>query len=358
MQRALAYILLLVVVSGCSPVSYYFKERIVERNAPARRAEHVDRFQMGVATGTVDVLFVVDNTRWMDGGLTPMPGTGVSKFQETYTRFVSSLSADPRTRQIDYRVQVVTTPQSRFPYNDAKRGKEHQSQFNELFSGGRNSLLSPERSPERGALSPFASTLTGLNTAPFVGRSFQPIYIVYVIGGDATTLSTLETDGAARAALLASYTQLRHFETSRTWVLSKQGNGRFPHCSDFYTAPVFERALSGLPWRSRGASNLCDADWNNWNTALLRSIVDTKSRLILTHPAFEPETMTVYAAGQLLRPTDHFTFDAQQNEIKILPIAGVRPGDLVTVNYFREPVTPETSGETTPPGGTVPGKKP
>lgn len=341
---------------SCSPPqTIHLKERIIERNAPPRPAIHVDRFLYGKITGPVDVLFVVDNTESIEAG--------ISQFEKSYSNFIALWKTEDAL-SLNYRNQVATTPGGRAPKNFVANEAEVRLHLAELFDG-------PSPGPEtdipfftqrtdgdfreKGYPDPIASTIAGLNHDAFKGRRWLPLFLVYILGHDIDHSIPEEVLSKSIENAKKALEESRGFFQTHVMALARisSGGGGFPHCNEFSQTPRFLKLLSSFSWASFTKIDLCEKDWGNWEQQLFRTLLNFKTRLVLSQPPYEPTTMTLRSATHLYRYGDDYEVDAKTNEIRFKGEPGLAQGDLLEASYFLKPPPPEFSGSPTP-GTPVP----
>ncbi len=348
--RTFSFVLLCAGGISCAPVQqYYMKEKVTVTNAPPRPGIQVDRFAYGKAIGAVDVLFVVDNTESSEAAL--------SAFQQSYIDFVSRFKR-AEARLLDYRVQVVTTPDGKSPGNWTSQDKGPADQLAQLFDstpGGPPPLLSHG---ERGFLMPYHAAATGLMGEAFKGRVHTPTFIVFLLGADVPPGSSPEKDAAGFADAIR--TSRGFYQTHVTTLSRTSGTTasrpQFPHCNSFDPAARTLPTLRQLPWKTQAYRDLCDPAWSNsYPSDLFASLIDFKKKLVLSHAPEQAETMMLRSANHLFRYGDDYRFDSQSNEIVFIRDPGLQEGDLLDASYYLKPPEEILSNGQTPPGPLNPG---
>lgn len=326
----------LILTSACTPSqNIIMKEKVVERNAAPRPSLQVDHFLYGQAHGNVDVLFVVDNTESGEVFL--------ESFKTSYVNFINLFPKDV-SRNLNYRVQVVSTPNGRAPKNFASNENKPDLQLRELYGPPLDD--SPKADPilqhqERGALTPVESTVSGFSNAAFAGHDGAATFIVYLLGYEAEIYST---SGLEKA---------KDFYQTHAFLIGRKSDDlspMYPHCDSLEKIEKTETAFRDMPWRTLTSMDLCDPNWVTFPDQLMKAIVEFKSKIILSHNPTEPETMFVKGPTRTYRYGEDYTFDMKNNEIVFVLERAPAIGDLLEVSYFLKSNDPTLGGSSTPPG--------
>ena len=330
--------------AGCSPTQeYIMKEKVT--NANPRAGIQDDRFAYGKAMGSVDVLFVVDNT---DSGEAAIPA-----FQKSYADFAARF-ARPEARLLDYRLQVVTDPSGKSPGDFVSNTSPPSAQLAELFGAADGSVPGLLNHSERGYLSPFTNAASGLLGKAFASHGAAPVFVVFVLGWDADPNGAIATDAAQFAgAVQASrgFYQTHLMTISRVSAPGTRAAGGFPHCDTFAPATQILSQLSALPWRSQTGLDLCDNGWTSYADTLFPAVVAFKKKIVLSHVPDFPETMVLRdGSHKLYRYGDDYRFDKQGNEIVFLRDPGLQEGDLFDVQYYLPKGATSGAPDEAPPG--------
>lgn len=335
------FLLLSIFCVGCSPVQqYYMKEKVIV-GAP-RPGVQVDRFAFGKAIGNVDVLFVVDNTESGEAA--------ADAFRRSYTDFISRFG-QPDARQLNYHLQVVSTPRGLSPENWTSSEQDSSTQLAQLFTGtpgGRPALLNYS---DQGHLNPYEAATLGLAGKAYEQRGRVPLFLVFLLGHDADPSTTPAKDAQTFSEVIR---QGRGFHQTHVSVLSRTsslGNTSFPRCSKFTSSTRLLPTLQSLPWRSQAQWDLCDTNWpTSYPAELFSALIDFKKKLVLSNTPYQPETMLLRSSKHLFRYGDDYRFDAQKNEIIFIRDSGLQEGDLLDVSYYLKPNEELLPNGQTPPG--------
>lgn len=314
--------------TACAPIQqYYMKEK--QTGAAPRPAIQVDRFAYGKAIGSVDVLFVVDNTESGEAAK--------EAFRQSYADFTARFK-QPEARLLDYRLQVVTNPGNKSPGNWTSQSLSAASQLAELFDGGPDGAPPVLSHSESGFLTPLQAAVAGLSHKAFEGRASVPLFLVFLLGDDVDPSSSPETVAATFSEALK---KTRGFYQTSAVFLSRTSNpsgSSFPHCDTFYPAAKVLPTLRALPWRSQTQKDLCDSAWSSsLASSIFTSLIDFKKKLVLSRPPYQPETMLLRTANHLFRYGDDYRLDLQSNEIIFNHDPGLQEGDLIDASYYLTP---------------------
>jgi len=311
-------------------------EKDTEHNAVPRPGIVTDRFSYGKAMGTVDILFVVDNTETAEQlGKT---------FQIAYDQLAASLGGNA-ARLLDYRVQIVITPTGEATKNVLSSADPSSAQSAEFF--GKGGGLPLFNAKDSGFLRPFEATAKGLASKALEGRTSGPLYLVYLLGADSDG-----SDPGLTAELSKKITEARGLYQTHVFTLTRTtrtiGTDSFPFCNEFQTADKILASLHTVQWRSLTQFDLCDKNWGRFSDELFQSILTFKKKTLLSGVPYQPETMTVRGPARLFRYGDDYRFDSKTNEILFLKSGLVLEGDLLEVAYYLKPGEQVFQGSPTP----------
>lgn len=318
---------------ACTPQNFYMKEKVIGASAPP--AIHMDQFVYGKPSGPVDILFVLDNTESSEAL--------ADDFKKAYQKFTERFQKSDQTEYLDYRVQVVTTPKATMVKNYFDRENPLEQNLENL-----NSVFDQ---PERGFLKPFESTLAALTHPSEAGRVFSPLFLVYVLG-DGTDPSSHLSDKSSEIS--SKLDEFRGLYQTHVVVISRktlfQPEPSIRYCDMFFPPFDFHLTIDSISWKSRQDVDLCSPSWGSFEEKLWDSILDFKTKFVLSRVPSRPETMVVRKTplAHKYRYGDDFIFNHETNEV-VFQVQEFKVGDQIEVSYFLSPASEEFSGKPTPP---------
>lgn len=331
LHRLLSWGVCLSLIAACAPpVTYeiHEKEKIIQQQVvpslPPTPATDLFRFKR--ATGTANILWVIDNTYEAEALLDPDNRYGgKSPLRAGYEKVIQAItdtSANSRFEHVNIHQQVIVMPSGKSPANFVRTRIASNKHVDELFGG----LLAPssrfggERRESAGVFAPFQMAARGLNNGELSDRS-RNTFIIFVVARKNTTALT----EAEKLTYESTLQQVRDLSTVNVFHLVGDRACGVQKPTDFL------QDSAKIGW-SVTSGDLC-ASPDAWSKQIVDWIYAKQFQKRLR---FSPESIykPVVKVGEEQLGDRDYVYDPRTNSIELL-ISGYTPDTYVSVNYIR-----------------------